>query len=111
MSHFPKPFFKKARGLWYVEINRQQFNLGSDRDAAFRQYHQLMMQPTEKVVSTEMLAGVIDAFLEWLQKNRAADTYEWYRYRLQRCGSSVLPPLPLRAIQHAARLLFLVPSV
>ena len=84
MSHFPKPFFKKARGLWYVEINRQQFNLGSDREAAFRQYHQLMMQPTEKVVSTEMLVGVIDAFLEWLQKNRAADTYEWYRYRLQR---------------------------
>ncbi len=84
MAHFPKPFFKKARGLWYVEINRQQFNLGADREAAFRQYHQMMMQPTEKVVSTEMLAGVIDAFLEWLQKNRAADTYEWYRYRLQR---------------------------
>ena len=84
MSHFPKPFFKKARGLWYVEINRQQFNLGSDRDAAFRQYHPVMMQPTEKVVSAEMLAGVIDAFLEWLQKNRAADMYEWYRYRLQR---------------------------
>ena len=34
MAHFPKPFFKKARGLWYVEINRQQFNLGADREAA-----------------------------------------------------------------------------
>ena len=39
MPHFPKPFFKKARGLWYVEINRQQVNLGPDREAAFRQYH------------------------------------------------------------------------
>jgi len=31
-----------------------------------------------------MLASVIDAYLEWVQKNRAAETYEWYRYRLQR---------------------------
>jgi len=84
MPHFPKPFFKKARGLWYVEINRQQVNLGPDREAAFRQYHQLMMQPTERVVTTEMLPGIVDAFLEWVHKNRAADTYEWYRYRLQR---------------------------
>ncbi len=84
MSHFPKPFFKKSRSLWYVEINRRQINLGSDREAAFRQYHQLMMQPSEKVVSAELLAGVVDAFLKWVHKNRAPDTYEWYRYRLQR---------------------------
>ena len=42
MAHFPKPFFKKARGIWYVEINRKQVNLGPDKDEAFRQYHQLM---------------------------------------------------------------------
>jgi integrase len=84
MSHFPKPFFKKARGCWYVEINRRQINLGPERDAAFQQYHQLMQQPTERVVSADLLAVVIDSFLEWLHKNRAPDTYEWYRYRLQR---------------------------
>ena len=84
MAHFPKPFFKKARGCWYVQISGQQINLGPDRDSAFQQYHQLMRQPTERVVSTEMLAAVIDAFLEWLHRNRALDTYEWYRYRLQR---------------------------
>lgn len=84
MAHFPKPFFKKARGSWYVQINGQQINLGPNRDSAFQQYHQLMRQPTEAVVSTEMLAAVIDAFLEWLHRNRAPDTYEWYRYRLQR---------------------------
>ena len=43
MAHFPKPFFKKARGLWYVEINRKQINLGPDRDAAFELYHQMML--------------------------------------------------------------------
>ena len=41
MPHFPKPFFKKGRGVWYVEIDRKQINLGPDRDEAFRRYHQL----------------------------------------------------------------------
>jgi hypothetical protein len=30
------------------------------------------------------MAAIIDAFLEWVVHNRAPDTYEWYRYRLQR---------------------------
>lgn len=84
MAHFPKPFFKKARGVWYVEINRKQVNLGPDKDEAFRQYHQLMGKPNEQHVSPESLIVIIDAFLEWTQKNRAPDTYEWYRHRLQR---------------------------
>ena len=84
MAHFPKPFFKKARGLWYVEINRKQINLGPDRDEAFRQYHLLMTQPREQPVSPEMVAAIIDAYLEWVQRNRAEATYEWYRHRLQR---------------------------
>ncbi len=84
MAHFPKPFFKKARGLWYVEINRKQVNLGPDREEAFRQYHQLMTQPTLHPMSPESLVGIIDSFLDWVKKHRAPDTFEWYRYRLQR---------------------------
>lgn len=87
MPHFPKPFFKKARGVWYVEIDRKQVNLGPDKEEAFRQYHQLMGQPRKRSVSPESLVAIIDAFLEWTQKNRAPDTYEWYRYRLQRFAS------------------------
>ena len=26
MPHFPKPFFKKNCGVWYVEIDRKQIN-------------------------------------------------------------------------------------
>ncbi len=84
MPHFPKPFFKKGRSAWYVEIDRHQHNLGPDKDEAFRQYHQLMAQPQAKKVSAESLAAIIDAFLEWTQRNRSAETYEWYRYRLER---------------------------
>ena len=85
MAHFPKPFFKKARKSWYVEINRKQIKLGYDKEEAFKQYHQLMQQPPELATcSSESLVTIIDAFLEWTQRNRSPDTYEWYRYRLQR---------------------------
>jgi integrase len=93
MPHFPKPFFKKGRGVWYVEINRNQVNLGSDRDEAFRRYHQLMAQPQAKRVAADSVLGVIDAYLEWCSKHRAPDTYRWYRDRLQEFARQIEPNL------------------
>lgn len=84
MPHFPKPFFRKPRGLWYVQLDGRQINLGPDRDEAFRRYHRLMGEPRDQQPRSDSLAVIIDAFLEWTQKHRAADTFEWYRYRLQR---------------------------
>ncbi len=84
MAHYPKPFFKKSRKLWYVEIDRRQHNLGPEREVAFRLYHELMREPASKQVDARSLVAIIDAFLEWVQTNRALDTYEWYRYRLER---------------------------
>lgn len=84
MPHFPKPFFKKSRKLWYVEIDRRQIRLGADRDEAFRRYHQLMTESRDRDAAPESLAAIVDAFLDWTKKNRAPNTFEWYRYRLQR---------------------------
>ena len=42
MPHFPKPFFRKSRQLWYVELDGKQHNLGPDQEAAFTAYHKLM---------------------------------------------------------------------
>ena len=44
MAHFPKPFFRPARRLWYVQINGTQVNLGPDRTTAFKAYHGVMQQ-------------------------------------------------------------------
>ncbi len=84
MAHFPKPFFKKGRGVWYVEINRKQINLGPNRKKAFQKYHELMAKAREAPLNTECLAVIVDAFLSWVKKNRSPETFEWYRYRLQR---------------------------
>ena len=57
MPHLPKPFFKKSRGAWYVEIDGTQHNLGPDKDKAFRRYHQLMAQPRrQSMVSSDSIA-------------------------------------------------------
>ena len=84
MSHFPKPFFKKSRRQWYVEIRRRQICLGADRDQAFIRYHELMRQPEARAVNSSAFAAIVDAFLEWVRQNRSPDTFEWYRYRLER---------------------------
>lgn len=87
MPHFPKPFFKQSRRQWYVEINRRQICLGPDRQLAFDRYHDLMRRPPEprpRAVNASAFAAIVDSFLDWVQQHRAADTFEWYRYRLER---------------------------
>ena len=48
MPRHPKPWFRKSRGLWYVEIAGKQYNLGADRHEAFCRYHQLRNQPKRR---------------------------------------------------------------
>ena len=38
MPRFRKPFFRRDRGLWYVQLNGRQINLGPERDEAFSAY-------------------------------------------------------------------------
>ncbi len=91
MSRFPKPFFRPARCLWYVQLAGKQINLGPDRDAAFERYHELMtdfrrrghIAPTSPSPPL-FVVEVIDKFLDWVHIHRSPDTFEWYRYRLQR---------------------------
>ncbi len=99
MPHFPKPFFKKGRGVWYVEIDRKQVNLGSDKDEAFRRYHQFMSQPQPKYVAADSVLGVVDAYLEWCSKHRAPDTYRWYRDRLQEFARHIDPTLSVAQLR------------
>lgn len=87
MPHFPKPFFRRSRGLWYVQLRGRQLNLGPDQDAAFARYHELMAQPPEATPpprSQDAVVIILDRFLDWCKSNRAPRTYEWY---LQRCQS------------------------
>ncbi len=91
MPHFPKPFFKKARRSWYVEIDRKQINLGPDQTQAFDRYHELMRHRPEAVDSS-LVVGVLDTFLAWVKQNRSARSYEWYQRYCEIFARSI-PPL------------------
>ncbi len=84
MKKFPKPWFRPSRNTWFVTFDGKQINLGSDKEAAFARYKELLARPQPVQTTSDALAAIIDAFLEWTQKHRSPDTYEWYRYRLQR---------------------------
>ena len=74
--HFPKPFFRKSRRLWYVQIDGRQHNLGTDKHKAFESYHELMRQPAATKIDPRLVVALFDEFLEWVQTNRAPETYE-----------------------------------
>jgi hypothetical protein len=87
MPHFPKPFFRPSRGLWYIQIRGKQHNLGPctaeeavERAVALKN----RLKVEDAVGDPTALVAVIDAFLEWVERNRAPKTYEWFHYRLQR---------------------------
>ncbi len=84
MARRPKPWFRKSRRSWFVTIDGVQHNLGPEKAEAFDRFYELMRQPKERRVATHSMAAIADSFLEWVQKQRSAETYEWYRYRLER---------------------------
>ena len=93
MSRTPKPWWRKERRSWFVMLDGRQVNLGPDRGEAFRRFHQLMTQPRARKVVGDSVLGVIDAYLDWCSKHRSADTYRWYRDRLQEFARTIDPGL------------------
>jgi integrase len=90
LPHHPKPFFRPSRNLWYVQINGKQHNLGPDEGRAFERYHELMRSARQgKPVAGDLVVAVIDAFLEWVEQNKAPRTYEWYQRHCQAFASGV----------------------
>jgi integrase len=86
MSKMPEPWWREDRQAWFVQVDRKRYNLGHNKKQAFKRFHALMAEPPKRrvVIADDALTTVIEAFLEWLQHHRAPDTYEWYRFRLQR---------------------------
>ncbi|WP_437230218.1 tyrosine-type recombinase/integrase [Planctomicrobium sp. SH661] len=99
-----KPFYWKARKAWYVKDDSgSQIKLGSDREAAFKKYHQRMagqIEAADDVKATE----IIDQYLDWSEAHQAASTFKNYSYWLKSFSSHV-KGLSLRDLKpyHVAR--------
>lgn len=98
MARHPKPWYWQKRDAWFVNIKGKRFKLADDKKAAFERFYELMREPVRQQVESRSLIAVIDAFLGWVQTNRSPDTYEWYRYRLQRFAEKY-PDLATNALK------------
>jgi len=81
------PFLRKRRGYtgrWYVRHNGKFVNLGPDKAEAFREYHRLMADVAPEPLNLKTdVAEVIGLFLDWVERNKAAATFVWYRHFLK----------------------------
>ncbi len=89
MPKFAKPWFRPSRGVWFITLGGKQHNLGActeeqaiERAVALKK--QVKQDARARPLASDNLSAVIDEFLHWLKPKRAPDTYEWYRYRLER---------------------------
>lgn len=78
----PRPFFRNFNKTWYVQIGRKQINLGKEKNEAFVRYHELMVQGGSVEENLTHVAEVFEHYLQWLQDNRSAGTYERARHYL-----------------------------
>jgi integrase len=94
MAHFAKPWYREGRG-WFLELNGKQIKLADDRDEAFDRYHKMMagQSPTGTQVSE-----LLDGFLDWCSRHRAAGTYDWHKARCE----SFWKHLKSKDLQHLA---------
>lgn len=86
---FRKPFYRHDRGLWYVQLDGKQHNLGADRQEAFELYKKLIADRQRAApVMFPLVANVLDAFLDWLSNRvtegtKAKRTFDWHHKYLQ----------------------------
>ncbi|MBW3539087.1 MAG: tyrosine-type recombinase/integrase [Planctomycetes bacterium] len=84
----PKPWFRPSRGCWYITLDGRQHNLGAcEESEAWVRADALKRQRPN--VSPEAVVALIDAYLDWCQKHRAAETYRWYLDRLQSFAKTI----------------------
>jgi integrase len=83
---FPKPFFRRAKQAWYLQLGGRQISLGKDRDEAFRRYQEIMLHERGQIAAPDAaltVAQVCDLFLDWSCRHNDPRTYAWYKDFLQ----------------------------
>jgi hypothetical protein len=94
MARHASPWFRPSRGVWYVTFAGKQYNLvaGTEEDAEERFVdlkRELRRQPPATKPTFNSVVAIIDDFLEWVKKNRAPRTFDWYLDRLQRFAKAI----------------------
>ncbi|MCD0458958.1 tyrosine-type recombinase/integrase [Roseiconus lacunae] len=85
----PKPFFRKQKQCWYVQIEGRRISLGKDKEQAWKRYHEIMAGNRPIVESTVTVVELLERYLDWVQANRKPTTYDKIRHRLRHFSKHV----------------------
>jgi hypothetical protein len=82
MGRAAKPWYRKDRDAWYVNVHGKRIKLvdgKANRNEAYRRF--LALNPTETKTVTARVTGkeVCELFLEHARVNLKPKTYRWYR--------------------------------
>ncbi|MEM9412954.1 MAG: integrase, partial [Planctomycetota bacterium] len=75
MSRQSKPYYRKAQKRWVCTIDGKRITLGTDKEEAHRKFHELMLDRENLAAEINTLYGLSQAYLDWVEKHRAAGTY------------------------------------
>jgi integrase len=78
---FPKPFFRKAKQAWYLQLGKRQISLGKGRAEAFKKYQEILLHERGQdsvPYSALSVAQAADLYLEWCKRHNSSRTYDWY---------------------------------
>jgi hypothetical protein len=94
---YARPWYRKSKAQWFVQINGKQIPLGKGKREAMRAYHRLM----DKGPATGELPvrKLLDAYLTWLKANRAESTVTRRKPLLASFGNSLRPSLRIRDLK------------
>lgn len=95
MARPHKPWFRKSRNTWHVEIDGKQHNLGPDKDEAHRRFHQLLSEKPAAATAGSV-ASLLDSFIIHCEETKSPKTVRWYTDYLQDFLDFL--PYPERAI-------------
>ena len=96
-----EPFWRSDRSCYYVQDGTKQVRLSPDKEEAWRLWHGFMARPPEERQAAPLsgpdaqAVAVLDAFLDWCQKNKAGRTYDWYHDYLESFARSLPSGLPV----------------
>lgn len=88
MARPRKPWYRKSRDTWYVEIDGVQTPLAKGKESrgeAEKEFHRLLAQRDEPTSDAEKrtVVALLAKFLGWTKRHRAEATYEQHRHFLR----------------------------
>jgi len=96
----PKPFFRKAKNAWYLQLGKRQISLGRDKKDAWKRYHQIMAE-SQPIRETATIETLFERFLDWVQENRKPTTYDKMRRHLSRFAAFIGKQTKVAAVSGA----------